>query len=487
MPPALSSRHEKPQGQNCSSSPARGIGYRRGVGPLFAAEGARLALVDQDKVGLGQVAATSRLRAAAPSSSPPTSAAISSARRRGPGDGNGAASDVLLTAAGMSTGGTIDAIEEAAWDRTFAVNVKGTYLWIHDPADDRGQGGRHRHHRLAACAVQPCRNAAYIATKGAIASLTKTVAVDHAAQGIRVNALTPGVIDTPMPARTLQRYADPDAMKAYWKQRHPMGRIGQPEEVARAALFLAGHSILRHGHPAVRRRRLDGALHAQEADPEQIAGYERDGYVCPVDGFSPERVRGWRERLEDFERRDGRRFGKGHNFKPHLLFPWVDALVRHPAVLDPVEDLIGPDIRLFHFTVWPKSPGDPAYVSWHQDATYFGLEPAVHITAWVALTDAPVEAGWHERCRARTGWASCRTPRCRIRRICCRAARPWRAKSIAPGRPSQAGLIDAAAAGGMRFIAGRRIAEPRGRAAAPGSAPPRRGHRRSRHRRTRRP
>jgi non-heme Fe2+,alpha-ketoglutarate-dependent halogenase len=127
-----------------------------------------------------------------------------------------------------------------------------------------------------------------------------------------------------------------------------------------------------------------------------IARYHRDGFLFPIDAFSPEAARGFRDRLEAFERRDGRQFGKGHNFKPHLLFPWVDALVRHPAVLDPVEDLIGPDIRLFHFTIWPKSPGDPAYVSWHQDATYFGLEPAVHVTAWIALTDAPAEAGCME-------------------------------------------------------------------------------------------
>ncbi|HXO03373.1 MAG TPA: phytanoyl-CoA dioxygenase family protein [Stellaceae bacterium] len=125
----------------------------------------------------------------------------------------------------------------------------------------------------------------------------------------------------------------------------------------------------------------------------EIVRYHRDGFLSPLDAFSPEEARGFRDRLEDFERRDGRQFGKGHNFKPHLLFPWVDALVRHPAVLDPVEDIIGPDIRLFHFTIWPKSSGDPAYVSWHQDATYFGLEPAVHITAWVALTDVPVESG----------------------------------------------------------------------------------------------
>ena len=87
---------------------------------------------------------------------------------------------------------------------------------------------------------------------------------------------------------------------------------------------------------------------------------------------------------------------RGHNFKPHLLFPWVDEIVHAPEVLDAVEDLIGPDIRLFHLTVWPKDAGSGAYVSWHQDATYFALEPACHVTAWVALTDAPVEAGCME-------------------------------------------------------------------------------------------
>jgi len=128
----------------------------------------------------------------------------------------------------------------------------------------------------------------------------------------------------------------------------------------------------------------------------ELASYRRDGFLSPIDAFSTEEARRFRDLLEDFERRDGRRFGKGHNFKPHLLFPWVDALVRDPAILDPVEDLIGPDIRLFHFTIWPKPAGDPAFVSWHQDATYFGLDPAVHVTAWVALTDAPVEAGCME-------------------------------------------------------------------------------------------
>lgn len=130
--------------------------------------------------------------------------------------------------------------------------------------------------------------------------------------------------------------------------------------------------------------------------PEQISQYERDGYVCPVDAFTAEQARHWRTQLEDFEQAEGHAMGRGHNFKPHLLFPWVDEIVHAPAILDAVEDLIGPDLRLFHLSVWPKDPGSGTYVSWHQDATYFALEPACHVTAWVALTDAPVEAGCME-------------------------------------------------------------------------------------------
>jgi hypothetical protein len=134
----------------------------------------------------------------------------------------------------------------------------------------------------------------------------------------------------------------------------------------------------------------------RKLSPAQIEQYGRDGYICPVDAFSAERARAWSDQLEAFERSQGQKMTRGHNFKPHLLFPWVDEIVHAPEVLDAVEDLIGPDIRLFHLSVWPKDPGSGAYVSWHQDATYFALEPACQVTAWVALTDAPVEAGCME-------------------------------------------------------------------------------------------
>ena len=80
--------------------------------------------------------------------------------------------------------------------------------------------------------------------------------------------------------------------------------------------------------------------------------------------------------------------------KTHLLFPWLAALVRHPAVLAAVADLIGPDLFVYHLTMWLKEPGDAAFVSWHQDGTYFGLAPADrHVTAWVALTDSTPATG----------------------------------------------------------------------------------------------
>jgi hypothetical protein len=135
---------------------------------------------------------------------------------------------------------------------------------------------------------------------------------------------------------------------------------------------------------------------AKKLSPEQIAQYERDGFICPVEGFASARANGWRNKLEAFEHAEGQKLTRGHNFKPHLLFPWVDEIVRAPEVLDAVEDLIGPDLLVFHLSVWPKDANSGTYVSWHQDATYFALEPACQVTAWVALTDASVAAGCME-------------------------------------------------------------------------------------------
>jgi 2-keto-3-deoxy-L-fuconate dehydrogenase len=81
-------------------------------------------------------------------------------------------------------------------------------------------------------------SSAYIAAKGAILSLTRSMALDFAQDGIRVNALVPGAIDTPMLARGFERRSDPDAAKRASLERHPMKRFGRAEELAEAALFL---------------------------------------------------------------------------------------------------------------------------------------------------------------------------------------------------------------------------------------------------------
>ena len=209
---------------------------------LFATEGAKVALVDLDKEGLGQVASDIAGRGGAALT---ITADVSHDGEARAGVArvmeNWGRIDVLMTAAGVSFGGTVDVVEEAVWDRTFAVNVKGTYIWIHHAIRPMIAAKSGAIVTVGSQLAQSSlgKNAAYVASKGAIPSFTKTIAVDHAMQGIRVNALMPGVIDTPMPARSLQRQPDPEAARAFWKQRHPMGRIGRPEEVARAALFLA--------------------------------------------------------------------------------------------------------------------------------------------------------------------------------------------------------------------------------------------------------
>ena len=83
-------------------------------------------------------------------------------------------------------------------------------------------------------------NAPYLASKGAVASLARCMALDHADDGIRVNVVVPGAIDTPLLNRAFARSADPQAARARSVARHPLGRLGRAEEVARAILFLAG-------------------------------------------------------------------------------------------------------------------------------------------------------------------------------------------------------------------------------------------------------
>lgn len=126
----------------------------------------------------------------------------------------------------------------------------------------------------------------------------------------------------------------------------------------------------------------------------QVAGYERDGFVFPVPVMSAVEAAEFGERMER-ARVAGKLRGIGET-KFYLRFGWVHALATRRSLLDAVEDLIGPDIMLYHNTYWSKDGGDGAYVSWHQDNTYFGHEACEVLTAWVAITPATVESGCME-------------------------------------------------------------------------------------------
>lgn len=120
--------------------------------------------------------------------------------------------------------------------------------------------------------------------------------------------------------------------------------------------------------------------------------YRERGYTAPVPALTRAEAGELRRKLEAFEAGGGTMQGPVRH-KPHLLFTWLNDLIRHPRILDAVEDIIGPDILCWGTTFFTKEPRDPAYVSWHQDSTYWGLEPPDIVTAWVAFTDSTAANG----------------------------------------------------------------------------------------------
>ena len=136
--------------------------------------------------------------------------------------------------------------------------------------------------------------------------------------------------------------------------------------------------------------RKDRAMKALSANALQQ--YREEGYYAPVRALSPAEAAQIRTRLEAHEAEAGPLAGSMRQ-KPHLLFTWLADLVRHPAILDAVEDIIGPNILCWGSSFFIKNARDPGYVSWHQDSTYWGLEPPDIVTAWVALSPSRAANG----------------------------------------------------------------------------------------------
>jgi NAD(P)-dependent dehydrogenase (short-subunit alcohol dehydrogenase family) len=152
--------------------------------------------------------------------------------------------DILVNAAAIHPFGTVLETDPETWNRCMAVNVGGIYLLSRAAIPEMKKRGGGCILNLASVQGYACQKgvAAYAASKGAIHSLTRALALDHASDGIRVNSISPGSVSTPMLARSAAHYSPgvpQQEVFARFAAAHPLGRIGTPEEIAEVAAFVA--------------------------------------------------------------------------------------------------------------------------------------------------------------------------------------------------------------------------------------------------------
>ena len=130
---------------------------------------------------------------------------------------------------------------------------------------------------------------------------------------------------------------------------------------------------------------------------EQIARWRHNGFLSPFPLLDVAELQVCRDALERFEQWLGGPVNAIDELKwrtmPYLILPWAAQLARDPRILDTVEALLGPDILIFTSTFFIKEPHSPTIAAWHQDSTYYGLEPKEQVTVWVALSEANEAAG----------------------------------------------------------------------------------------------
>lgn len=219
-----------------------GSGIGRAAAELFAAEGAAVAVADLRGDAAAQTVekiTTAGGTAIALSVDIAAANQVADAVERTVTEFGGL--HLLYNNAGVDSSGSVADTTEDDWDRCFAVNVKGTYLCSRAAIPHlREAGGAIVNQASVAGLVGVPNFAAYCAAKGAVVSLTRSMAVDLSPHGIRVNAICPGTVFTPLmePMLRARGGGDLDVGLAKTLLKYPIGRLGTPEEIAKVALFL---------------------------------------------------------------------------------------------------------------------------------------------------------------------------------------------------------------------------------------------------------
>jgi NAD(P)-dependent dehydrogenase (short-subunit alcohol dehydrogenase family) len=216
-----------------------GNGIGRAIAIIFAQAGAAVACLDIDA---GAATATAKTITDAGGRAKPVRCDVSieaeTVAAAAAGAAFGAIHILVNAAASNDPNGTVLEISPGAWEHTLAVNVTGAYLMSRAvlPMMIAGGEGSIIHIASQLGRVGAPARPAYCASKGALIQLAKAMAIDHAGQNVRVNTLSPGAVET---ERLVRRYGSMQEARRIAAPKHVLARLGEPDEIAKAALFLA--------------------------------------------------------------------------------------------------------------------------------------------------------------------------------------------------------------------------------------------------------
>ncbi|WNQ13991.1 glucose 1-dehydrogenase [Paenibacillus aurantius] len=219
-----------------------GSGIGEAAARCFASEGANLVLADWDEAGGTRVA--NQINEITKGRARYVKADVSSAEDVKNVVGCTLTAfgrlDILFNNAASILPKPLEEVEEEEWDRLMAINLKSIYLAIkYSIPELRKTKGAIINMASLNGLVGQRQNASYAATKGGIVAMTKSLALDYAKDGVRVNCLCPAGVMTPLMESWIDQQEDPAAVRKSLDDMHPLGRAAQPEEVTQAALFLA--------------------------------------------------------------------------------------------------------------------------------------------------------------------------------------------------------------------------------------------------------